>query len=108
MKKLVNFRLSIELINKLDEYSKNTGKSKTVIIEEALRCLFDKEERQDKDIKLLEKQNYQLQQTLQSFNVALQSKDDLLKEKDERIKELKEMIEILKQQNNKNWWQFWK
>ena len=109
-KKLVNFRLSVELINKLDQMTKETGKNKTQLIEEAIECLFSSKDKENKEIDLLSKQNEQLKQALQGFQIALQGKDELLKEREERIKELKETIEILKekQEGKKPFWQFWK
>lgn len=111
-RKLVNFRLPVDLIKKLDELSKETGKNKTQLIEEAIECLYSSKTESKAEIELLEKQNQQLQQALQGFQIALQGKDELLKEREERIKELKETIEILKQNKNrekkKPFWQFWK
>ncbi len=107
-KKLVNFRLSVELINKLDQIAKETGKNKTQLIEEAIECLLSSKDKENKEIDLLSKQNEQLKQALQGFQIALQGKDELLKEREERIKELKETIEILREKQKKSFWQFWK
>ena len=113
-KKLVNFRLPVELINKLDQLSRETGKNKTQLIEEAIMCLLSSKDKENKEIALLEKQNEQLKQALQGFQIALQGKDELLREREERIKELKETIQILKQsedqkkKSKKPFWQFWR
>ncbi len=109
-KKLVNFRLPVDLINKLDELAKETGKNRTQLIEEAIECLYSSKTESKAEIELLERQNQQLQQALQGFQIALQGKDELLKEREERIKELKETIEILKekQKDGKSFWKFWK
>jgi len=109
-KKVVNFRLSIDVLNLLDDLTNETGKTKTAIIEEALNLLAQNVRKKKTKLKLLEKQNQQLQQILQGFQLALQNKDKLLEEKEKRIQELKEKIEIMKQfqeQNKKQWWKFW-
>ena len=109
-RKLVNFRLPVKIIDLLNELSKKTGKSKTQLVEEAILKLAEEQEKEQTQIELLEKQNQQLQQIIQSFKIALQGKDELLKEKDQRIQELKETIEILKQKQGrkKPFWKFWK
>ncbi|WP_460174025.1 ribbon-helix-helix domain-containing protein [Venenivibrio stagnispumantis] len=111
-KRLVNFRLSVELINKLEELSRQTGKNKTELIEEAIKCLIETHSQTDKQIQLLEEQNKQLMNVLKGFQIALQSKDELLEEKDKRIQELKEIVELLKQnqsqEKKKSFWKFWK
>lgn len=109
-KRLVNFRLDVELLNKLEELSKQTGKNKTELIEQAIKCLIETHSQTDKQIQLLEEQNKQLMNVLKGFQIALQSKDELLEEKDKRIQELKEIVELLKQNQNQSrkWWKFWK
>ncbi len=107
-KKLVNFRLSLELLEKLEKFSTESGQTKTQLIGEAVECLISTKTKTDKEIQLLEKQNQQLIQALQGFRIALQGKDELIKEKEERIIELKETIEILKEnQSKKKKWKFW-
>jgi len=133
MKKTLSIRLDDDLMEYLEKKSAITGKTKTEIIEEALKCLQSSEENreyneEDKGVKtqieLLERQNFQLQNVIKSLQIALDSKDQVieekermiekiekekqerLKEKDERIKELKQVIEFMSRQNKK-WWKFW-
>ena len=111
-KKLVNFRLSVKIIDLLNQLSKQTGKSKTQLVEEAILKLANEGKEENKQLDLLEKQNQQLQQALQGFQLALQGKDELLKEKDERIKDLQETIKALRdiqeaKHTKKPFWKFW-
>jgi len=131
MKKMTAFKLSEEVLKALEELAQRTGKSKTQIVEESILRLYQEENKGKKDIEsqleLLEKYNFQLQQAIKAFQVALESKEQVLKEKEnqlsekeriiiskdalineknERIKDLQEKIKLLKQ-SQKKWWKFW-
>ena len=122
-KKLVNFRLSPELIEQLEELSTKTGKTKTDLVERALKCLFRQENQIKEEIELYQKENEQLKIALQilkereesleelknTYERFLLEKDKRLDDLQKRIDELKERIEELKQkQDKKRFWKFWK
>ena len=122
-KKLVNFRLSPELIEQLEELSTKTGKTKTDLVEQALKCLFRQENQIKEEIELYQKENEQLKIALQilkerelsleelknTYERFLLEKDKRLDDLQKRIEELKERIEELKQkQGKKRFWKFWK
>lgn len=110
MKKKVTFRIDIELFNQLENYSKDTGLSKTEIIERALKQFFKKDKQDYTKIELYKKENEQLKVALKVFHEREKALEEvkntferLLNEKDERIKELKEQLE----KQSKPFWKFW-
>jgi predicted DNA-binding protein len=116
-KKMTAFKLNTEIIEKLEQLAKETGKTKTDIIEMAILCLYDKKDKDNKEVELYKKENEQLKMVLQVFKEREKTAEELkatyerfLQEKEERIKELKERIEELKtyRDHKKPFWKFWK
>ncbi len=128
-KKQLNIRIEETILIQLEELSKQTGKTKTQLIEEAIQLLYTQESQNNNQLEILSKQNEQLQLALsslktiidekeksfeelkQSFSMIVQEKENTIKEKDARIKDLQEMISTLKtiqEKNKKKWWSFWK
>jgi len=120
MKKLAGFKLSDKVLQMIDELCEQTGKNKSQIIEEAVKLLYEQKHITEKEIELLERQNFQLQQILNGFNIALKSKDEVIASKDKIIKEKDKLIEekdklieekerLIKEllKKNKSFWQRW-
>jgi len=93
MKKLAGFKLSDEILQMIEELCERTGKNKSQIIEEAVRLLYEQKHITEKEIELLERQNFQLQQILNGFNIALKSKDEVIASKDKIIEEKDKLLE---------------
>ena len=123
-----NFRLSDEVADILDTLHRQTGKSYTQLIEEAI-LLYHQRESQDKhQLQLVKEENEKLkmvirimqerEQTIEAvkeiYQRFLEEKDrtlekteeqyqKLLDEKDQRIRELQSQLTA-----KKSFWQFWK
>lgn len=110
-KKVKSYRLLPETIKKIEDLVKQTGKSQSQIIDEAINLLYLNENKTKEEIELYRKENEQLKMVLKVFQEkekALekveQTYERLLKEKDQRIIELQERLK----EKNKPFWKFWK
>ncbi len=110
MKKVKSYRLSEETIEIIEELSKKTGKPQSQIIDEAVKLLFENENRTKNEIELYKRENEQLKMIIKVFQErekaiekVEESYERLIKEKDERIKELQKQLK----EKSKPFWKFW-
>ena len=110
MKKLKGFRLSDNVLQTIEQISKNKSITQTDIIERAVKCLKENLSNNDKKLLLLKEQNKQIQIALNILKIALESKENelnafkmLIEEKDQRIMELQERLK----EKSKPFWKFW-
>ncbi len=88
-KKQINIRVDDELLMKLDQLAKKTGKSKTDIIAQAINDFDADNKKTHQQIELLNKQNEQLQMMLSATKALISEKDRVIQTKDDLINELR-------------------
>jgi|GEM_PF-2570603 len=98
-KKQINIRADDRLIEKLNEMSVKTGKSKTDIILQAIDRLNTNSKKTHQQIELLNKQNEQLQTILSATKAVLAEKDNVIRGKDDLIKSKDDLIAVLKRKH---------
>ncbi len=89
MKKAITIRISNEVEKKLNELVKQTGKTKTELIELSIMQFYSNEQKTSQQIELLSKQNEQLQMVVSATKALIKEKDAVIKAKDELIEELR-------------------
>ena len=126
MKIARSFKMSQETIEKIEELAKETGKTYTQILEEAINLYYSNETHVRHEIELYKRENEQLKIALQflkerektiekveeTYKLLIDEKDkrleEIKKEKDERIKELQERInELSRKKPERPFWKFW-
>ncbi len=88
-KKQINVKLDDELLMKLDQLAKKTGKSKTTIISQAIDRIATEDRETHQQIELLNRQNEQLQMMLSATKALISEKDRVIQTKDDLINELR-------------------
>ncbi len=89
MKKAITIRISNEVEKKLNELVRQTGKTKTELIELSIMQFYSNEQKTSQQIELLSKQNEQLQMVVSATKALIKEKDAVIKAKDELIEELR-------------------
>jgi len=109
------FRLEEELIKILEELSKETGKSQTQLIEEAILYMYQHKQHNNLQLEIYKQENEKLKIVINTLQIALTEKDnkyeDLKKTYTQMYEDMKtqyeKRIEELKQINKeskKKWW----
>ncbi len=106
-KKQIAIRIDEGILKMLNDISKQTGKTKTDLIEQAILLLNANEKKESQQIELLSKQNEQLQMAISATKALLQEKDRVIQEKDAVIKAKDELIEELRKSKNKKGFFAW-
>ena len=109
-KKQLNIRVEESVLEQLDKLSKQSGKTKTQLIEEAIQLLYSQETQMNSQIELYKRENEQLKMVIKVFQEREKAVEEvknvyekLINEKDERIKELQKQLK----EKSKPFWKFW-